>query len=103
MSKITTLLTIFLLLSPANQSMAHTEQGIINGRVIDSKVGGPLAYVNISIQSVSGEFIAGDYTNEEGYFKIANIKKKIVHCIHSVPWLQNTRKQSGHEPRYQES
>jgi len=74
-SKITILLTILLFLNPASHAIAQTEEGIINGRVIDSELGEPLAYVNISIQSDSGEFISGDYTNEEGYFEIANIKE----------------------------
>jgi len=75
MGKITILLTILLFLNPAYNIVAQTEEGIINGRVIDSKLGEPLAYVNLSIQSISGEFLTGDYTNEEGYFEISNIKE----------------------------
>ena len=75
MGKITILITILLFLNPAYNIVAQTEEGIINGRVIDSKLGEPLAYVNLSIQSISGEFLAGDYTNEEGYFEISNIKE----------------------------
>ena len=75
MGKITILLTILLFLNPTYNIVAQTEEGIINGRVIDSKLGEPLAYVNLSIQSISGEFLTGDYTNEEGYFEISNIKE----------------------------
>ena len=75
MGKITILITILLFLNPAYNIVAQTEEGIINGRVIDSKLGEPLAYVNLSIQSISGEFLTGDYTNEEGYFEISNIKE----------------------------
>ena len=75
MGKITILITILLFLNPTYNIVAQTEEGIINGRVIDSKLGEPLAYVNLSIQSISGEFLTGDYTNEEGYFEISNIKE----------------------------
>ena len=41
MGKITILITILLFLNPTYNIVAQTEEGIINGRVIDSKLGEP--------------------------------------------------------------
>ena len=88
MGKITILITILLFLNPTYNIVAQTEEGIINGRVIDSKLGEPLAYVNLSIQSISGEFLTGDYTNEEGYFEISNIKENtFIVSIQENDWI----------------
>ena len=75
MSKITKLLTTLLFLSPFQYTMAQSEKGSINGQVIDSNLGEPLAYVNVIIKTISGKFISGEYTNEEGYFEIKNINE----------------------------
>jgi outer membrane receptor protein involved in Fe transport len=75
MSKITKLLTTLLFLSPFQHTMAQSEKGSINGQVIDSNLGEPLAYVNVIIKTISGKFISGEYTNEEGYFEIKNINE----------------------------
>lgn len=75
MSKITKLLTTLLFLSPFHHTMAQSEKGTINGQVIDSNLGEPLAYVNVIIKTISGKFISGEYTNEEGYFEIENINE----------------------------
>ena len=75
MSKITKLLTTLLFLSPFQHTMAQSEKGSINGQVIDSNLGEPLAYVNVIIKTISGKFISGEYTNEEGYFEIENINE----------------------------
>ena len=75
MSKITKLLTTLLFLSPFQHIMAQSEKGTINGQVIDSNLGEPLAYVNVIIKTISGKFISGEYTNEEGYFEIENINE----------------------------
>jgi len=88
MSKITTLLAILLFLNPFCHTTAQSEKGIINGRVIDSKLGEPLAYVNVIIKSISGEFISGDYTNNEGYFEIANINENTL--IISIQYIGYT-------------
>lgn len=88
MSKITKLLTTLLFLSPFQHTMAQSEKGSINGQVIDSNLGEPLAYVNVIIKTISGKFISGEYTNEEGYFEIENINENTF--ILSVQYIGYT-------------
>ena len=88
MSKITKLLTTLLFLSPFQHTMAQSEKGSINGQVIDSNLGEPLAYVNVIIKTISGKFISGEYTNEEGYFEIKNINENTF--ILSVQYIGYT-------------
>lgn len=88
MSKITKLLTTLLFLSPFQHTMAQSEKGTINGQVIDSNLGEPLAYVNVIIKTISGKFISGEYTNEEGYFEIENINENTF--IISVQYIGYT-------------
>ena len=88
MSKITKLLTTILFLSPFQHTMAQSEKGSINGQVIDSNLGEPLAYVNVIIKTISGKFISGQYTNEEGYFEIENINENTF--IISVQYIGYT-------------
>jgi outer membrane receptor protein involved in Fe transport len=68
--------------------MAQSEKGSINGQVIDSNLGEPLAYVNVIIKTISGKFISGEYTNEEGYFEIKNINENTF--ILSVQYIGYT-------------
>ena len=75
MKKIAVLLTLFVFLNPALYASNPIDGGEISGRVIDSKLNQALPYVNIIIKSTSGTIITGGITDEEGYFKIANIKE----------------------------
>ena len=75
MKKIAVLLTMFVFLNPALYASNPVDGGEISGHVIDSKLNQALPYVNIIIKSTSGTIITGGITDEEGYFKIANIKE----------------------------
>ena len=75
MKKIAVLLTMFVFLNPALYASNPVDGGEISGHVIDSKLNQALPYVNIIIKSTSGTIITGGITDEEGYFKIKNIKE----------------------------
>lgn len=75
MKKIAVLLTLFVFLNPALYASNPIDGGEISGRVIDSKLKQALPYVNIILKSTSGTIITGGITDEEGYFKINNIKE----------------------------
>ena len=75
MKKIAVLLTMFVFLNPALYASNPVDGGEISGHVIDSKLNQALPYVNIIIKSTSGTIITGGITDEEGYFKITNIKE----------------------------
>ena len=75
MKKIAVLLTLFVFLNPALYASNPIDGGEISGRVIDSKLNQALPYVNIILKSTSGTIITGGITDEEGYFKIKNIKE----------------------------
>ena len=75
MKKIAVLLTLFVFLNPTLYAINSIGGGEISGHVIDSKLKQALPYVNIIIKSTSGAIITGGITDEEGYFKISNIKE----------------------------
>lgn len=78
MKKIAVLFTTFLFLNPVLYAIAPIDGGEVSGRVIDSKLNTALPYVNIIVKSESGDIITGAITEQNGYFKITNIKENKI-------------------------
>lgn len=75
MKKIAVLLTMFMFFNPALYASEPIDGGEISGRVIDSKLNTALPYVNIIVKSTNGDIITGGITDDNGNFKITNIKE----------------------------